>query len=74
MSSTFSYLCAVDTNDNCPTVYNPGQEDSDRDGWGDACDDSVEEVMSQEKDMSPKEKNLAAQMIQKLLDMFYSNK
>ena len=24
--------------DNCPDTYNPYQEDSDGDGWGDSCD------------------------------------
>jgi len=28
----------VDISDNCPAVYNPDQQDSDRDAMGDACD------------------------------------
>lgn len=30
--------CAVDTEDNCPFVYNPNQDDTDEDSFGDACE------------------------------------
>ena len=70
----FLPLSAVDTNDNCPKVYNPGQEDKNRNGWGDVCEPKVEEAVSQEKNMSPKEKTIAAAIMERLLEMYYSSK
>ena len=32
----------IDLLDNCPTVYNPSQEDADNDGKGDACDEDAD--------------------------------
>jgi lamin tail-like protein/thrombospondin type 3 repeat protein len=32
----------VDSRDNCPDAYNPGQADSDGDGTGDACDGDLD--------------------------------
>jgi hypothetical protein len=34
--------CYADPDDNCPSVYNPGQENLDGDSEGDICDDDVD--------------------------------
>ncbi|RXK50819.1 T9SS type B sorting domain-containing protein [Aquirufa rosea] len=32
----------IDFEDNCPAVFNPGQQDLDQDGLGDSCDDDLD--------------------------------
>jgi len=40
--------------DNCPTVWNPWQENMDLDGWGDACDPDVDgDDVENEADCEP---------------------
>jgi hypothetical protein len=34
--------CVIDSKDNCPAKDNPGQEDLDKDGKGDVCDDDID--------------------------------
>ena len=42
-----------DVNDNCKDVQNPGQEDFDQDGVGDACDDSDADGLMDDEDCAP---------------------
>lgn len=44
----------IDAEDNCPTVYNPDQSDSDHNGVGDACEDNsdvLEMILEQIQNM-----------------------
>ncbi len=42
IDNTINFLAELDNNlDNCPSVFNPNQEDKDNDGTGDACDSNT---------------------------------
>ncbi len=44
----------VNAKDNCPDRFNPGQRDSDSDGYGDACDPGKDKYPPQVEIISPR--------------------
>jgi len=47
----------ADTSDNCPSDANPGQEDADNNGVGDACQDSDGDGVTDAEDNCPSASN-----------------
>ena len=67
--------------DNCRFVPNLDQKDSDNDGVGNACETMTQNAYGSKKEgskdnkskLSAKEKSLLTQIMDKLLDLYYSS-
>ena len=72
------FSSTVDTRDNCPTVPNANQRDSNRNGVGDACESRAQNAYDSgaegesDKLTSEEEKDLLLKIMEKMMQLYYT--